>query len=149
MGNRVHLFVSSPSDMTAVRDVWERLDVATRTGCTIVQSETPDTLLDFFRGLDVIISSRLHGVLLAIVSARPVLALSHERKVKAVMHDAGVGDFCVDLTTATLEQVTGMLWRLTERQDSCAQLLREYAESANCAVRHQDDLIPQLLKRQS
>jgi polysaccharide pyruvyl transferase WcaK-like protein len=147
MGNRVHLFVSSPSDMTAVRDVWDRLGYATRAESTVVEIESPDALLDFFRGLDAIISSRLHGVLLAIVAARPVLALSHERKVRAVMHDAGVEDFCAELTTATVEQITSMLRNLIGQQDSCAQHLREYVEAASGAVRTQDDLIPQLLKR--
>jgi polysaccharide pyruvyl transferase WcaK-like protein len=112
-----------------------------------VEIESPDALLDFFRGLDAIISSRLHGVLLAIVAARPVLALSHERKVRAVMHDAGVEDFCAELTTATVEQITSMLRNLIGQQDSCAQHLREYVEAASGAVRTQDDLIPQLLKR--
>lgn len=148
MGNRVHLFVSSPSDTTAVHDVWDRLGDATRAGCMIVRTESPNALLDFFRGLDLIVSSRLHGVLLAIVSARPVLALSHERKVQAAMHDAGVADFCADLTTATLEQITGMLRKLTDQKDSCAQRLQEYVQSASSAVRSQDDLLPQLLKRQ-
>jgi polysaccharide pyruvyl transferase WcaK-like protein len=149
MGNRVHLFVSSPSDMTAVRDVWDQLGEPIRAECTIADTANPNALLDLFHTLDVIISSRLHGVLLAIVAARPVVALSHERKVQAVMHDAGVADFCADLTTATLEQITGMLGDLAGNPDSCTRRLREYVDSASSAVKRQDDLIPRLLKRQA
>lgn len=146
-GDRVHLFVSNPGDMAAVWDIWERLGEPARAGCTIAQAQSPNALLEFFRGLDVIISSRLHGVLLAIVSARPVLALSHDRKVRAVMGDSGVSDFCVDLTTATVQQVTEILRNLTDQLDPCATRLREYVEFASGALRQQDDLLPQLLKR--
>jgi polysaccharide pyruvyl transferase WcaK-like protein len=145
-GDRVHLFVSNPGDMPAVRDIWEQLGEVARASCTIAQAQSPNALLEFFRGMDVIISSRLHGVLLAIVAARPVLALSHDRKVRAAMIDAGVSDFCADLTTATVEEVTAMLRNLTDHLDPCARRLREYVETASSALRQQDELLPDLLK---
>ena len=146
-GDRVHLFVSNPGDMAAVRDIWEALGEPIRALCTIAEAESPNALLELFRGLDVVVSSRLHGVLLAIVSARPVLALSHERKVRAVMNDAGVSHFCVDLTTATVEQITGILRDLADQLDPCARRLREYVDVASSALRQQEDLLPKLLKR--
>lgn len=145
-GDRVHLFVSNPGDMAAVRDIWELLGEESRAGCSIAQTESPDALLELFRGLDVVIASRLHGVLLAIVSARPVLALSHERKVRAAMNDAGASDFCADLTSATAEQVTGLLRNLMGQLDPCARRLREHVAEASNAIRQQDELMPSLLK---
>lgn len=145
-GDRVHLFVSNPADMPAVDDVWGKLDDDTRAASRIVKAESPDALLEVFRGLDVIVSSRLHGVLLAIVAARPVVGLSHERKVAAVMADAGVSEFCTDLTTATTQQIDQMLRGLTDRLEPCASRLREYVEAASSAVREQNELMPQLLK---
>jgi polysaccharide pyruvyl transferase WcaK-like protein len=146
-GDRVHLFVSDPGDMDAVRDVWARLDETTRAGCSVAETKTPDALLDLFRRLDVIISSRLHGVLLAIVAGRPVLALSHERKVRAVMSDAGVSPFCADLSTATMDQITERLADLTDQLDTCVRRLREYVTLARAAVRQQEELLPRLLRR--
>lgn len=148
-GDRVHMFVSSPSDMAAVRDVWALLDEGARAACRVAHTENPDALLAFYSGLDVVISSRLHGVLLAIVAGRPVLALSHERKVRAVMNDAGVPEFCADLTSATAAEVLGMLRGLTDRLEECANRLGDYAETANAALTRQDELISQLLKRRA
>jgi polysaccharide pyruvyl transferase WcaK-like protein len=145
-GDRVHLFVTDPADMDAVNDVLACLDDATRVGCSVVHATTPDTLLEFFRRLDVVISSRLHGVLLAIVAARPVLALSHERKVRAVMNDAGVSSFCTELTTANMEQITERLADLTDQLDSCGRRLREYGTLARAAVQEQETMLPQLLR---
>jgi len=146
-GDRVHLFVTDPADMNAVRDVWARLDDATRTGCSVADANTPDALLDLFRRLDIVISSRLHGVLLAIVAGRPVLALSHERKVRAVMADAGVDSYCVDLPSASIDQVRERLGGLADQLDATARRVREYAAVARAAVRQQEEMLPQLLTR--
>jgi polysaccharide pyruvyl transferase WcaK-like protein len=145
-GDRVHLFVTDPADMNAVRDVWARLDDATRAGCSVADANTPDGLLDLFRRLDVVVSSRLHGVLLAIVAGRPVLGLSHERKVRAVMADAGVDSFCLDLPTATSGQVNECLAGLIDQLEPCARRVREYATVARAAVRRQEEMLPQLLR---
>jgi len=147
-GDRVHLFVTDPADMNAVQDVMEKLDSATRARCSVARTNTPNELLDLFRRLDVVISSRLHGVLIAIVAGRPVLALSHERKVRAVMADAGADPFCLDLPTTSFSEVSESLRRLTDQLDSCAQRLEDYAALARAAVLRQQDMLPQLLRRQ-
>ena len=146
-GDRVHLFVTDPADMNAVRDLWDQLDAAARAGCSIEGANTPDALLELFRRLDVVVSSRLHGVLLAIVAGRPVLALSHERKVRAVMSDAGIDSFCADLPTATMDQIAERLGNLTDQLDACARRVRDYAAIARGAVREQDEMLPRLLRR--
>jgi polysaccharide pyruvyl transferase WcaK-like protein len=146
-GDRVHLFVTDPADMNAVRDLWDHLDAVARAGSSVEGANTPDALLELFRRLDVVISSRLHGVLLAIVAGRPVLALSHERKVRAVMSDAGIDSFCADLPTATMDQIAERLGNLTDQLDACARRVRDYAAIARGAVREQDEMLPHLLRR--
>ena len=145
-GDRIHLFVSSPGDMQTVNDVLERLDVRTRERCRVTCHETPNDLLDFYRGVDAVISSRLHGVLLAIVAARPVLALSHERKVRVAMQDAGVSDFCLDLATTDAKAVLESLDKLTGELDACERRLRAYSLTARNLLQRQDDLMPQHLR---
>jgi len=146
-GNRVQLFVSAPEDMVAVNDVWDRLDDTTHASTSINQATSPDALLEFFRGVDVAISSRLHGVLLAMVATRPVLALSHERKVRTVMDDAGMSEFCADLTTASADETMAILRNLTDHLESCAEGLSVYVEQARASVVQQQELLPQLLKQ--
>jgi polysaccharide pyruvyl transferase WcaK-like protein len=146
-GNRVQLFVSAPEDMVAVNDVWDRLDETTRADTSINQATSPDSLLEFYRGVDMAISSRLHGVLLAMVAARPVLALSHERKVRTVMDDAGMSAFCADLTTASADETMAILRDLTDHLDSCGEGLRVYVANARASVVQQQELLPQLLKQ--
>jgi len=145
-GDRARFFVSNPGDMQSVNDILALLPHTIRASCTIACPASPNALLEFYGEVDAVISSRLHGVVLAIVSARPVVALSHERKVRAVMNDAGVADFCLDLTGTTPQEVLGVLDRLTAELDPCASRLREYVAEASTSLRRQDELIPHLLK---
>ena len=146
-GNRAKLFVSAPEDMVAVNDVWDRLTEETRLGTSITQSMNPDSLLKFFRGVDVVISSRLHGVVLAMVAGRPIVALSHERKVRTVMRDAGASAFCAELATATVSESMAMIHNVLDDLDSCGERLRGYVREAKTAVTEQHDLLPQLIRQ--
>jgi polysaccharide pyruvyl transferase WcaK-like protein len=146
-GDRVHLFVTDPADMKAVADVRGKLDARTRDKCSINEHRTPDALLTFFRQMDIVVSSRLHGVLLAINTGRPVLAISHERKVRAVMGDVGLTAYCTDLPTVSAEQVSAMLRELTKNLGSCERKLAEYVSWARAAIRQQDEMLPHLMRR--
>ena len=146
-GNRAKLFVSAPEDMVAVNDVWDRLSEETRAGTSIHQAANPDSLLDFYRGVDVVIWSRLHGVVLAMVAGRPVVALSHERKVRTVMQDAGASASCAELATATVAETMLMIRAVLDDLDSCSETLRGYVRGANTAVSEQHDMLPQLIRR--
>jgi len=146
-GDRVHLFVTDPADMKAVLDVCAKLDARTRDYCSINEHRTPDALLTFFRQMDVVVSSRLHGVLLAINTGRPVLAISHERKVRAVMGDVGLTAYCTDLPTVSAEQACATLRELTKNLASCERRLAEYVSWARAAIRQQDEMLPHLMRR--
>jgi polysaccharide pyruvyl transferase WcaK-like protein len=145
-GHRVHLFVSAPEDMAAVEDVWNRLAETTRAVTTINQAANPDELLEFYRGMDMVVSSRLHGVLLAMVAGRAVIALSHERKVRTLMNDAGASASCGDLATATVDQTMAMVRAVSDDLEACAARLSDYAAKAAAAVAEQHGLLPELVR---
>jgi polysaccharide pyruvyl transferase WcaK-like protein len=144
-GNRVHLFVSDPEDMTAVRDVWELLGEAARAGSLIAQAENPDELLAFYRRVDAVVSSRLHGVLLAMVAIRPVLGLSHQRKVRTVMTDAGVGGYCCDLRTTSAPEAFALLNELTANRERYETILKTYVTQARASVRAQHEMLSEFV----
>lgn len=49
------------------------------------------------RGAELVVASRLHAVILALVAGCPVLALAHLPKVKAAMSAIGLGGYCLPL----------------------------------------------------
>ena len=145
-GDRVHFFVTDPTDTVAVHEVWDRLDDATRERCSIAEPMSPSELLEFYRSVDVVISSRLHGVLLAIVAARPVVGLSHERKVRALMTEAGVGAFCLDLPTTSVRDVSSHFMNLTQQLEGCTRSLRDFAKRSRTSVKRQEAILPALMR---
>jgi polysaccharide pyruvyl transferase WcaK-like protein len=47
--------------------------------------------------VDIIIASRLHGVLLSALMKKPVLALSYNPKVNSLMKDIGLSEYCLNI----------------------------------------------------
>lgn len=60
-------------------------------------SDTVDRFLAIVSGADLLIASRLHGVLLSLVAGTPALALSYDRKVSALMKTMGLSAHCIDI----------------------------------------------------
>jgi hypothetical protein len=55
------------------------------------------SVLDLYRKSDVVVTSRLHGCIIAAAMGRPQLAVSGDHKVESFMHAAGLGDWVLDL----------------------------------------------------
>ena len=146
-GDRVHLFVTDPADVDAIDDVVTLLDPDTRSKCLVERAATPRELLEFFRRVDVVVSSRLHGVLLSIVAGRPVLAMSHERKVRTLMQDVEMPELAVELKSTTPKEAASKLETLISDLDSRARRLKSYAASARRSVTRQEELLPHLLRK--
>lgn len=88
------------SDRRTIVDVQNRL---CRNGCpnghVVCEATTAEALIDCLRRVDIVVACRLHGVLLAQLAGRPVLAVAHERKVNAMMADFANEEFCLDINT--------------------------------------------------
>lgn len=94
----VAFFTTNPSDDATVSDVRAALaggDARVRVEAAAGASVAG--LLGFLSTADVVVASRLHGVLLAHAVGRPVVALSYERKVETLMHDTGETARCLAL----------------------------------------------------
>jgi polysaccharide pyruvyl transferase WcaK-like protein len=49
------------------------------------------------RGADLVIASRLHGVILSLIAGCPVIAIAHLGKVTEVMKEFSLEDYCINL----------------------------------------------------
>lgn len=103
-GNRIALFPSQiRMDVAAVEDlagaIAERLGGTLPDEVVIVGIASVKELIRFLATVDIVIASRLHGLLLASLLARPLLALSYDRKVDALMSDLGQMQYCGAIDT--------------------------------------------------
>ena len=83
---------------------------------------------------DIVIASRFHNVLLALMLGKPVLAISYHEKVDALMAGLGLSDFCQDIENidivklieqfTTLEQCAGILMpQIAQKADAYRRAL--------------------------
>jgi polysaccharide pyruvyl transferase WcaK-like protein len=116
---------------TAGADVYEAMDVAgrefaRRTGRPYRQTNNRiddgeeaalTKLLHLYASSDLVLSSALHGCILAVAMGRRVLAVSGDYKIEAFMQAAGLGDWICDINdTAVLPE------RLADLPDQSPQL---------------------------
>ena len=107
-GCHVLFFTTDSPDAATVEDLQSMIfgslidrDVIRTLASSTEQS--PDSLLKGISDADLIIASRLHGVILSHLNATPVLALSFDPKVDAHMNRVGQKDYCLSIDHLRLE----------------------------------------------
>jgi polysaccharide pyruvyl transferase WcaK-like protein len=101
--------------------------------------------LDAVRGAELVVASRLHGLILALLAESPVIAVVGNRKVQQLMRDVGFNDYCVglpDLTAAALLQVAG---RIRQQRGSLVEVIVRYNSHARRSLAAMYDQVAGLL----
>jgi polysaccharide pyruvyl transferase WcaK-like protein len=73
---------------------------------------TPQGVDDYLRavqGATVVVASRLHALILALVAGTPVVGVSYARKVTQQMADAGLAACCLELATLSEPALTELI----------------------------------------
>jgi polysaccharide pyruvyl transferase WcaK-like protein len=67
--------------------------------------ETVDALINHLLAVDIVVASRLHGVLLSHVIYKPVLAISYHDKIDSLMRDLGQAEYCLNIDNFEVEDL--------------------------------------------
>lgn len=142
-GWTVVLFTTAAMDHSTLDDLRSKLRpdgrAAGRLRC--VKPACADALLAEIRTWDLVVASRLHGVILPHLLSRPVLALSYDRKVRAHMRAIGQEEFCLELKSAEPEAVWERFTALAGCAAAATLALRaRTSEYARRLERQYDDL---------
>lgn len=120
-GRRLRMFATSPMDWDLVERVAAGVPGQASEGVeTVLPSgfvdamSTLDSALD---GVDLVVASRLHGVMLSHLRGLPVVAIHHDRKVEAHMEQMGLGDLAVPVDEATPDRICGIVDRALDGRD--------------------------------
>jgi polysaccharide pyruvyl transferase WcaK-like protein len=96
-----------------------------------------DELRSVLSACDVVVASRLHGVILSHLAARPVLAISFDRKVDAHLEDFAQGDLRLDIRTVSAASLRTCFDDMLARRATVVQRLRELRTERRAAVLRQ------------
>jgi len=127
------------SDRAAMDDLQQMLEAE---GVEPSRLTRPDvhTVPELMRALDrtdIVVASRFHGVLLAHVAIKPVIALSYHMKIDALMEEMGHAQYCLDIKTFE-----------PERFEEAFQTLRSELPAARACIERKTREYRELLDRQ-
>jgi polysaccharide pyruvyl transferase WcaK-like protein len=142
-GHRLFFFATDSPDLGTIKDLLAQIDDIPRKGSDAILTlpgpveQSIDGHLEGIAQADLIVASRLHGVILSHLVAIPALAISYDPKVEAQMRIAKEEAYCLDIDDLALD-------RFIERFEALnAARVRESAHLRSLARLFSQQLDPQ------
>jgi polysaccharide pyruvyl transferase WcaK-like protein len=130
-GHEVVLFATDAPDREVTKllmsDLERHCSHDRRMKLRAAQVDCVSELLMELARLDCVVASRLHGVILSHLCAKPVLAISYDRKVKHYMEDMEQSMHCLDIHSVRAEELEKALDQLWLRQDVAKTTIKRKA----------------------
>lgn len=128
-GYSVKLFYTSGTDKFVAKELFESLQkgnhIKETDNMEVVMIKTVKDLIAMLGDVDIVVASRLHGVILSHLLNRPVLAISYDRKVTTYMEDVGQSEFCLDIHHSDPQLLTKTFDVLSLKQESVRNQIAE------------------------
>lgn len=146
-GLPVLLFTTGQMDGVTVTELVARVLQAPATRSDLIEvadTSTVGRLLDALATCNLVVTSRLHGVILAHRLALPTLAISFDRKVEAHMSDVGQSALCVDIRCFDRDGLLALFDALAARAGEVSDELREFLGRVERPLAQQFDRLTEL-----
>jgi polysaccharide pyruvyl transferase WcaK-like protein len=99
--------------------------------------ETVDELMSQLALTDLIVSSRFHGVLLAQLSYKPVLALSYHPKIDMLMAEASQTEYCLSIDTFDVDSLKQRFKVMVANRSLLQEQLKQRTQKYQAALDEQ------------
>ena len=100
-----------------------------------------DEVLSQLAATDFVVASRFHNILLALMLAKPVLAISYHEKNAALMASAGLAEFSQDIEHIDVDKMMWQFEAMEENADRTKLRLQRNAAACRAALDEQYNLI--------
>jgi polysaccharide pyruvyl transferase WcaK-like protein len=98
-----------------------------------------DDLVSVIDSLDVVVATRYHGTLIALIRHKPVLCIAYQRKSAELMTQVGQAEYGVDIGRVTLETLRERFLALEGRGVEFAEAVRRRLPAIRRALETQYD----------
>ena len=85
-------------------------------------------LLSQLAATDIVVASRFHNVVLALMLGKPVVAISFHEKVDALMSAVGLTEFCQDIEHIEIDKLKEQVIRLEEKAENVRLQMEQKTE---------------------
>jgi polysaccharide pyruvyl transferase WcaK-like protein len=100
-----------------------------------------EEVLSQLAATDVVVASRFHNVLLALMLDKPVVAISYHEKIDALMSAVGLSEFCHHIEHIEIDRLAEQVGALEENADSVRPRIEQTTEENRAALDAQFDQI--------
>lgn len=140
-GYDVRLLLGDLADLSAKRDfrslVRERISVEADAQLIDEPICSVDDLVAQIEATDIVIATRFHNVVLALLCDKPVISISFHHKCESLMKAMGLSDYCLDLRDLKADAVIARLNELELNAERLKPLIREKAAECRKALDEQ------------
>jgi polysaccharide pyruvyl transferase WcaK-like protein/glycosyltransferase involved in cell wall biosynthesis len=105
-------------DVPVVERIRGKMAASSLAKCALEPIRTVDDYLKAARSAEVVIASRLHAAILALVAGAPVITLADTRKVRALMQDMELPEYSLGYGDAGPEAVIAAVDAALDKRDS-------------------------------
>lgn len=119
------------------QDIWEK-ELAKKGPVSTLDFRTASPFpLPYIEDASVIVSQRYHGVILAIQAGIPVIAIDVCPKIRAIMQEADLNDFCIEVTE--FEKAPTLFDRCKDEQEIILEKMHTFTNKKKIVVRKAAD----------
>jgi polysaccharide pyruvyl transferase WcaK-like protein len=86
---------------------------------------------------DLVVATRFHNILLALMLNKPVIALSYHNKVQSLMAGLGLSEYCQDIAELDVQRLVELFRRLEADAESLRPSIREKTDEYRVALDEQ------------
>ena len=83
---------------------------------------------------DIVVATRFHNVVFALMLDKPVLAISYHVKVRALMAEMGLADCCTEMELLDLQRINEQLVKLERTAGSLKSVIKQRTEEYQTAL---------------
>ena len=115
------------------------IGVGNAVSCTTIAGF--DDLMRELAAVDLVIASRYHNLLLALLLGKPTISLSYHGKCNALLEDFDLGEFCQDFVDMDLEALKAQVTALTAQVPVRSRRISETVGQCRRRLEKQYDLL--------
>jgi polysaccharide pyruvyl transferase WcaK-like protein len=107
--------------------------------------DSVEQLLSQLAGTDLVVATRFHNVLLALLSNKPTVAISFHHKCASLMSAMGLSEYCLDINHLKADKLIEQFRQMEKNAAPLKTMIGEKTEECRKALDDQYDLIFQAL----
>lgn len=151
-GHRLKLILGEPGDQEVVEDLLARLrDADSRYKGRYSAPQLSDfgDLLRELSSSDVVIATRFHNVLCALVMGKPVISIGYANKNRDLLAEFGLAEYAHDIETLSVDRLIGQFDEITGRLDELKEPIANKVRQCRAEIDAHMESLWQMLEAKS